>query len=265
MKSPRLDVKTTSADTTSKFLSGFQSSIFLEISNDTCAENIEGQDRESSLNVEFRYGKIKSQQIFSVAVQGLLSNPIGEKCARVRLSGWQRLQLLNFKPKKNHIKHVGKRFPIEEAHTHLCTTDQRASECTALRASVVNIRTLFLRIKTHVLSSCVVGLSKSLRALAQSLAKNCIGHQLEVKAERMADADKNLQLLNEHERQKQLLTPFTCVQDEDDFRIMMTFTKQLMYRPFADKRSWGSAREKALEAIIEAFDSNLPHEFVEEK
>ncbi|PWA74124.1 hypothetical protein CTI12_AA253110 [Artemisia annua] len=59
----------------------------------------------------------------------------------------------------------------EEAQTHLCAADRRASEYTALRASAVKIRSLFERLKTCVSSSGVAGFSESLRALAQSLAK----------------------------------------------------------------------------------------------
>ncbi|PWA74122.1 hypothetical protein CTI12_AA253110 [Artemisia annua] len=60
----------------------------------------------------------------------------------------------------------------EEAQTHLCAADRRASEYTALRASAVKIRSLFERLKTCVSSSGVAGFSESLRALAQSLANS---------------------------------------------------------------------------------------------
>ncbi|GJZ57690.1 autophagy-related protein 11-like protein, partial [Tanacetum coccineum] len=60
----------------------------------------------------------------------------------------------------------------EEAQTHLCAADRRASEYTALRASVVRIRSLFERLKTCVSSSGVAGFFESLRALAQSLANS---------------------------------------------------------------------------------------------
>ncbi|XP_076885074.1 autophagy-related protein 11-like [Bidens hawaiensis] len=58
----------------------------------------------------------------------------------------------------------------EEAQTHLCAADRKAAEYTALRASVVKIRSLFERLKTCVSSSGVAGFAESLRALAQSLA-----------------------------------------------------------------------------------------------
>lgn len=58
----------------------------------------------------------------------------------------------------------------EEAQTHLCAADRRASEYSSLRASSLKIRTLFERLKTCVSSSGVTGFSESLRALAQSLA-----------------------------------------------------------------------------------------------
>lgn len=58
----------------------------------------------------------------------------------------------------------------EEAQTHLCAADRKASEYTALRASAVKVRTLFERLKTCVSSAGVAGFADSLRALAQSLA-----------------------------------------------------------------------------------------------
>ncbi|XP_071742165.1 autophagy-related protein 11 isoform X2 [Rutidosis leptorrhynchoides] len=60
----------------------------------------------------------------------------------------------------------------EEAQTHLCAADRRASEYTALRASAVKIRSLFERLKTCVSSAGVAGFSESLRSLAQSLANS---------------------------------------------------------------------------------------------
>lgn len=59
----------------------------------------------------------------------------------------------------------------EEAQTHLCAADRRASEYSALRASAVKIRSLFERLKTCVSSGGVAGFAESLRTLAQSLAK----------------------------------------------------------------------------------------------
>ncbi|KVH93690.1 Autophagy-related protein 11 [Cynara cardunculus var. scolymus] len=60
----------------------------------------------------------------------------------------------------------------EEAQTHLCAADRRASEYSALRASAVKVRSLFERLKTCVLAGGVTGLAESLRALAQSLANS---------------------------------------------------------------------------------------------
>ncbi|KAG9156750.1 hypothetical protein Leryth_020923 [Lithospermum erythrorhizon] len=58
----------------------------------------------------------------------------------------------------------------EEAQTHLCAADRRASEYGALRASVVKMRGLFERLRNSISSGTVAGLAESLRALAQSLA-----------------------------------------------------------------------------------------------
>ncbi|XP_076893016.1 autophagy-related protein 11-like isoform X2 [Bidens hawaiensis] len=60
----------------------------------------------------------------------------------------------------------------EEAQTHLCAADRRASEYSALRASAIKIRSLFERLKTCASSNGVVGFADSLRALAQSLANS---------------------------------------------------------------------------------------------
>lgn len=60
----------------------------------------------------------------------------------------------------------------EEAQTHLCAADRRASEYSALRASALKMRTLFERLRTCVSAGGVVGLAESLRALAQSLANS---------------------------------------------------------------------------------------------
>lgn len=59
----------------------------------------------------------------------------------------------------------------EEAQTHLCAADRRASEYSALRISAVKTRGLFERLKNCVLSSGVATFSDSLRGLAQSLSR----------------------------------------------------------------------------------------------
>ncbi|KAL8488662.1 hypothetical protein ACS0TY_024357 [Phlomoides rotata] len=58
----------------------------------------------------------------------------------------------------------------EEAQTHLCAADRRASEYSALRTSAIKTRGLFERLKSCVLSAGVATFSESLRALAQSLS-----------------------------------------------------------------------------------------------
>lgn len=58
----------------------------------------------------------------------------------------------------------------EEAQTHLCTADRRASEYRALRSSAVKMHSLCGRLKSCVSSGSVAGFPESLRALAQSLA-----------------------------------------------------------------------------------------------
>ncbi|XP_028076325.1 LOW QUALITY PROTEIN: autophagy-related protein 11-like [Camellia sinensis] len=60
----------------------------------------------------------------------------------------------------------------EEAQTHLCAADRRASEYSALRASAVKMRSLFERLRSCVSSGGVAGFAESLRALAQSLANS---------------------------------------------------------------------------------------------
>ncbi|XP_004242621.2 autophagy-related protein 11 [Solanum lycopersicum] len=60
----------------------------------------------------------------------------------------------------------------EEAQTHLCAADRRASEYSALRASAVKMRGLFERLRVCVLSGGVANLAESLRALSQSLSNS---------------------------------------------------------------------------------------------
>lgn len=60
----------------------------------------------------------------------------------------------------------------EEAQTHLCAADRRASEYNALRTSVIKMRGLTERLRNCVTSNGVAGFAESLRALAQSLANS---------------------------------------------------------------------------------------------
>ncbi|CAN7032779.1 unnamed protein product [Brassica rapa subsp. trilocularis] len=61
----------------------------------------------------------------------------------------------------------------EEAQTHLCAADRRASEYNTLRASSVKMRGLFERLRSSVCAGGgVAGFPESLRTLAQALAKS---------------------------------------------------------------------------------------------
>ncbi|CAL1414994.1 unnamed protein product [Linum trigynum] len=61
----------------------------------------------------------------------------------------------------------------EEAQTHLCAADRRASEYSALRASAVKMRGLFERLRSCVCApGGVTTFADSLRSLAQSLANS---------------------------------------------------------------------------------------------
>ncbi|XP_031247608.1 autophagy-related protein 11 [Pistacia vera] len=61
----------------------------------------------------------------------------------------------------------------EEAQTHLCAADRRASEYSALRASAIKLRSLFERLRASVcVSGGVAGFADSLHAFAQSLANS---------------------------------------------------------------------------------------------
>lgn len=60
----------------------------------------------------------------------------------------------------------------EEAQTHLCAADRRASECNNLRASAVNMRGLFERLRSCVNASGeVAGFAEALQSLAHSLVR----------------------------------------------------------------------------------------------
>ncbi|KAL4571342.1 hypothetical protein LXL04_018100 [Taraxacum kok-saghyz] len=58
----------------------------------------------------------------------------------------------------------------EEAQTHLCAADRRASEYNALRGSTLKVRSLFERLKSCVSAGGIAGFADSLSSLAQSLA-----------------------------------------------------------------------------------------------
>lgn len=60
----------------------------------------------------------------------------------------------------------------EEAQTHRCAADRRASQYSSLRASAVKMRSLFERLRSCVSSGSVAAFAESLRALAQSLANS---------------------------------------------------------------------------------------------
>ncbi|KAF9614316.1 hypothetical protein IFM89_018069 [Coptis chinensis] len=61
----------------------------------------------------------------------------------------------------------------EEAHTHLCAADRRASEYSALRASAVKMRSLFERLRSCITAAGgVASFAESLRALAFSLTNS---------------------------------------------------------------------------------------------
>lgn len=61
----------------------------------------------------------------------------------------------------------------EEAQTHLCAAEKRASEYSELQvqASAVELGSLFERLKTCVSCGSIAAIAESLRALSQSLAK----------------------------------------------------------------------------------------------
>ncbi|CAI9779665.1 unnamed protein product [Fraxinus pennsylvanica] len=64
----------------------------------------------------------------------------------------------------------------EEAQTHLCAADRRASEYSALRASAIKTHSLFERLRSAVSSAGVVAFADSLCALAQSLTNSNNGN-----------------------------------------------------------------------------------------
>ncbi|KAL2464337.1 Autophagy-related protein 17 [Forsythia ovata] len=64
----------------------------------------------------------------------------------------------------------------EEAQTHLCAADRRASEYSALRASAIKTHSQFERLRSCVSSAGVVSFADSLRALSQSLANSNNGN-----------------------------------------------------------------------------------------
>ncbi|KAK6151545.1 hypothetical protein DH2020_014180 [Rehmannia glutinosa] len=72
----------------------------------------------------------------------------------------------------------------EEAQTHLCAADRRASEYSALRRSAVKMQSLFERLRSCVSSAAgVAAFADSLRALAQSLASSANDSDDDVTAE----------------------------------------------------------------------------------
>ncbi|VFQ61293.1 unnamed protein product [Cuscuta campestris] len=60
----------------------------------------------------------------------------------------------------------------EEAQTHLCAAERRASEYSTLRSSAVKMRSLFERLRACILSGGTAGFAESLCALSLSLANS---------------------------------------------------------------------------------------------
>ncbi|XP_043706012.1 autophagy-related protein 11-like [Telopea speciosissima] len=72
----------------------------------------------------------------------------------------------------------------EEAHTHLCAADRRASEYSALRASAVKMRSLFERLRSCITATGgVANFADSLRSLALSLANSVTDNEDDFTAE----------------------------------------------------------------------------------
>ncbi|KAJ6923618.1 autophagy-related protein 11-like [Populus alba x Populus x berolinensis] len=80
----------------------------------------------------------------------------------------------------------------EEAQTNLCAADRRASEYNKLRASAVKLHGLFERLRCCVYApGGVAGFADSLRALAQSMAKNSFGASFIVISYRVSSNDND--------------------------------------------------------------------------
>ncbi|XP_059635955.1 autophagy-related protein 11 [Cornus florida] len=166
----------------------------------------------------------------------------------------------------------------EEAQTHLCAADRRASEYSALRASVVKMRGLFERLRNCVSLPGVAGFSESLRALAQSLANNneddgtaefreCI----RVLADKVGILSRHrAELLDRYSKAETAIEQLNKVLEEKKELVNTLYMKhQLEKQANKEKISFGRLEVHEIAAFVlnstghyEAINRNCPHYYL---
>ncbi|KAJ0251768.1 hypothetical protein HA466_0126820 [Hirschfeldia incana] len=170
----------------------------------------------------------------------------------------------------------------EEAQTHLCAADRRASEYTALRASAVKMRGLFERFRSSVCAGGgVAGFADSLRTLAQALDNSINDNEddgtvefrkcIRVLAEKVSFLSKNREELFEKCKNLEATSEQTIKDLKEKKELVKTlYTKhQLGKQANKEKISFGRLEVHEIAAFVlnqaghyEAINRNCPNYYL---
>ncbi|KAF8052528.1 hypothetical protein N665_1549s0015 [Sinapis alba] len=170
----------------------------------------------------------------------------------------------------------------EEAQTHLCAADRRASEYNALRASAVKMRGLFERLRSSVCAGGgVAGFADSLRTLAQALDNSINDNEddgtvefrkcIRVLADKVSFLSKNREELFEKCRNLEATSEQTIKDLKEKKELVKTlYTKhQLGKQANKEKISFGRLEVHEIAAFVlnqaghyEAINRNCPNYYL---
>ncbi|KAL0726610.1 hypothetical protein Bca4012_022703 [Brassica carinata] len=170
----------------------------------------------------------------------------------------------------------------EEAQTHLCAADRRASEYNALRASAVKMRGLFERFRSSVCAGGgVAGFADSLRTLAQALDNSINDNEddgnvefrkcIRVLADKVSFLSKNREELFEKCRNLEATSEQTIKDLKEKKELVKTlYTKhQLGKQANKEKISFGRLEVHEIAAFVlnqaghyEAINRNCPNYYL---
>ncbi|KAJ4913600.1 Autophagy-related protein [Raphanus sativus] len=170
----------------------------------------------------------------------------------------------------------------EEAQTHLCAADRRASEYNALRASAVKMRSLFERFRSSVCAGGgVAGFADSLRTLAQALDNSINDNEddgtvefrkcIRVLADKVSFLSKNREELFEKCRNLEATSEQTIKDLKEKKELVKTlYTKhQLGKQANKEKISFGRLEVHEIAAFVlnqaghyEAINRNCPNYYL---
>ncbi|KAG2243579.1 hypothetical protein Bca52824_094577 [Brassica carinata] len=170
----------------------------------------------------------------------------------------------------------------EEAQTHLCAADRRASEYNALRASAVKMRGLFERFRSSVCAGGgVAGFADSLRTLAQALDNSIKDNEddatvefrkcIRVLADKVSFLSKNREELFEKCRNLEATSEQTIKDLKEKKELVKTlYTKhQLGKQANKEKISFGRLEVHEIAAFVlnqsghyEAINRNCPNYYL---